>query len=100
MTLKGGIIEMRIRDGIVTGQEYLWKQSDGWDWFGTFRWWEVFVEFTGLNGSGGAWLKEKWRWNGSSQTMREDIKTLSYEETEAIVRDIKSCPNIENEEER
>jgi len=81
---------MKICDGIFTDKEYLYRCSDSWDWFGTFRWWEVFVEFSGLNGGGGVWIKEKWRWNGSKETIREDIKTLGYEETTELISKIKS----------
>ncbi len=83
------IDNMEIREGIFTGRDYYWKRTDGWDWFGTRRWWEVSIEFTGLNGSGGAWVKEKWRWNNNPQVVKEEILTLSIEKTEEIVIEIK-----------
>ena len=79
--------------GLQTGKEYYWKRSEGWNWFGTSRWWEVFVEISGLNGGGGAWLVERWRWNGSSETIHEHIKSLSYEETRKITEEIKLAGN-------
>ena len=64
------------------GREYYWKRSDGWTWIdGQERWWEVFVEASGFNGAGGYWIEERWRWNGSSETIRAQIRTLSAEET-------------------
>lgn len=81
---------MEIRDGLFTGHDYYWKRTDGWDWFGAPRWWEVSIEFLGLNGSCGAWLKEKWRWNGNPQVVREDIRTLSFEDTEKLIEEIKA----------
>lgn len=81
---------MKIYKNIETNKEYFWKRTDSWDWFGVKRWWEIFIEFSGLNGSGGAWLIEKWRWNGSTQNIRNDIKTLSYEKTIKIITDIQA----------
>ena len=69
---------------IELGKEYYIGKSNGWDWFGTHRWWEIFVIIDGFNGSGGYWLRERWRWNGSSQNIREEIKTLSLEESQEV----------------
>ncbi len=81
---------MQIADGIETGKEYYWKRSAGWQWNDRERWWEVFVEFDGLNGAGGAWLREKWRWNGSQQTIYNQPRSLSYQETAEIIEQIKT----------
>ena len=81
---------MEIREGIFTDCEYFLDRTKAWNWFGTPRWWEIFVEFHGLNGMGGAWLSERWRWNGSNQTIIESIYTLSYEKTEEIITKLKS----------
>ena len=69
-------------------KEYYWKRTDGWDWFGTQRWWEIFIVPTGYNGVGGLWLLERWRWNGSSQTIREEVRTLSHAESQQIVKEV------------
>ena len=100
-TDEGG--EMKIYDNIETKKEYFWKKSDPWDWFGVKRWWEVFVEFSGLNGGGGAWIIEKWRWNGSTENIRTDIKSLPFEETMKIIHKIlphptKSAPVVDENE--
>lgn len=76
---------MKIADGIETGREYYWRRTDGWDWNGARRWWEVFVEFSGFNGAGGVWLTERWRWNGSAQTMREQPRSLRLTESLEVV---------------
>lgn len=77
------------KPNLQIGIDYFWKRTNGWDWFGVERWWEVSVEFTGLNGAGGAWIKEKWRWNGSAQTVREDIRSLGHAETMKIIEEIR-----------
>jgi len=69
-------------------REYYWKRTPGWDWFGTPRWWEVFIVPLGFNGAGGLWLKERWRWNGSDENIREEIRTLSAGETLALLSQI------------
>ena len=68
------------------GREYFWKRTNGWDWFGERRWWEVFVIASGLNGSGGYWLTELWRQNNSREVIRENVRTLSAEESSALER--------------
>lgn len=70
------------------GREYHWKRTDGWNWFGTERWWTVFIEVTGLNGVGGYWINEYWRWNGSPNNTLHNIRTLSLEESIQLTRDI------------
>ena len=81
---------MIISPGIETGIEYFWKRSVPWDWFGSKRWWEIFVEFSGFNGGGGAWIVERWRWNGSAETIRYQPDSLSWEKTKALISEIKS----------
>lgn len=79
---------MIINNGISSGQEYYWKSSNSWIWAGDRRWWDITIEFSGLNGAGGAWLIERWRWCGSSQTMITQPRSLSYEETQKLIREI------------
>jgi len=81
---------MVISPGIETGVEYFWKRTKGWNWLGSTRWWEVFVEFSGLNGGGGAWIIERWRWNGSAETLRCQPASLSLEKTKKLIDEIKS----------
>lgn len=79
------------------GQIYYWKRTDGWDWFGTRRWWEVFVTIDGLNGSGGYWLKEHWRWNGDSEDVRTELRTLNPEESQSLQHDIEKAMEATND---
>jgi hypothetical protein len=81
---------MQIVDGIETGKKYYWKRSKGWDWFGTTRWWEYFVEFAGFNGSGGLWLVETSSWNGSDQEMFRQPRSLSREDSAKVVEQVKA----------
>ncbi len=74
---------------LAEGREYYWKRTGSWKWFdGLEHWWEIFVEVCGMNGVGGYWLYERWRWNGSSHNIRNEIRTLSYEESRRLDRDI------------
>ena len=74
---------------VVPGVEYYWRRTEGWDWFGTPRWWQVFVVFAdGMNGGGGACIEERWRWNGSSQTIRRQPRNLTYAETVELRSDL------------
>lgn len=53
--------------------EYLEDRTDGWNWFGEFRWWEIFIVWDG--GFAGGTLpscRRLWRWNGSNETLRTD----------------------------
>lgn len=76
---------MRIEQGI----EYYWKRTDGWKWLdGRDCWWEVFVVFHGINGGGGASIEERWRWNGSSETIRTQPRNLTTQQTEDIIKEI------------
>lgn len=73
----------------IPGVEYYWKRTDGWNWFGTPHWWEVFVVFAnGMNGGGGACIEERWRWNGSSQNMRTQPRNLSLDETRELIGEL------------
>ena len=85
----GGNGEM---SALTIGREYYWKRSNGWDWFGTDRWWEVFVKIAGLNGGGGYWIEENWRWNGSGETIRCEIKSLTADESRELERAIRPTP--------
>jgi hypothetical protein len=74
---------------LEVGVEYYWKRSGSWRWFdGLEHWWEVFVEVSGFNGSGGYWLYERWRWNGSSENIRNEIKTLSYHDSAVLSKEV------------
>jgi hypothetical protein len=73
----------------VPGVEYYWKRTDGWKWDGRDCWWEVFITFyDGMNGGGGACITELWRWNGSSQNMRQQPRNLSLEETRRLIGEL------------
>lgn len=69
--------------------EYYWKRTDSWTWNGTERWWECFVIFhDGMNGGGGAFIEERWRWNGSDQNMRVQPRNLSLFETRQLLSEL------------
>lgn len=70
------------------GREYYWTRTPGWDWFGTWRWWEVFIVPLGWDGGGGVWAEERWRWNGSANTLRRTVDSLSAGETLALMTEI------------
>jgi hypothetical protein len=70
---------------IKMNTEYFWKRTDGWNWDGVQRWWEIFVVPLGFNGGGGWWIKEIWRWNNSQENTIENIKTLSWQESAEIL---------------
>lgn len=70
--------------------EYYWKRTEGWKWFdGCEHWWEVFVVFhEGTNGGGGAYIEERWRWNGSSQNLRIQPRNLTLQETRQLIAEL------------
>ena len=69
------------------GREYYWKRTKGWTWIdGTHCWWEIFVVPLGINGVMDYWVTERWRWNGSSQTIREQTRSLSWDESRELER--------------
>jgi hypothetical protein len=77
---------------IVPGVEYFTRRTTGWNWFGTTRWWEVFVVFLdGMNGGGGACIEERWRWNGSSQNIRCEYRNLSFHQTQELIEQIRNA---------
>lgn len=47
--------------------EFFLRRTEGWNWFGEERWWEIFAVIHGFHGGGGFVITEQWRWNGSSQ---------------------------------
>lgn len=67
-----------IAPGIFVGEDYYWKRSGGWQWNGVERWWEYYVEITGMNGAGGVWCIEKSRWNGALDWQFRQPQLLSY----------------------
>ena len=78
--------------GLEVGREYYWKHTPGWQWFdGHEHWWEVFVRVSGFNGLGGYWLEEMWRWNGSPDVLRREVRTLSYEESEKLTHEVEQA---------
>lgn len=79
---------MKITDGIETDVEYYWRKTDGWDWFGTRRWWDIFVMVHGINGAGGLSITELWRWNGSSHTIRNIPRNLSHAESRELIESV------------
>lgn len=70
--------------GLEIGKTYLSKRSQPWDWFGEQRWWEVFTTVTGLNGGGGYWVREEWRWNNSTTTTSTHVRTLSLRQSREL----------------
>ena len=77
-----------IAPGIFVGEDYYWKRSDGWQWDGRERWWEYYVEITGMNGAGGLWIREKSRWNGTHTWHFTQTHTLSYEKSCELIAQI------------
>jgi len=74
---------------VVPGVEYYWKRTTGWQWDGEERWWEIFIVFhDGMNGGGGACVREIWRWNKSLQDMRVQPRNLTYAETIELLREL------------
>ena len=69
--------------------EYFWKRTDGWVWNGVERWWDVFISFyDGMNGAGGAYIEERWRWNGSDQNLRVQPRNFSLTETRKLIAEL------------
>jgi len=69
---------------IVEGKEYYWKSTESWSWFGANHWWDVFVVVTGYNGTGGACIEERWRWDHSNETIRREYRDLTMFETAVL----------------
>ena len=77
-------------EGLQTGVVYPWRKTGSWKWFDGLRhWWEIDIELSGRNGVGGLWLVELWHWNGSSEILIRQPKTLPYQESREIIRHIK-----------
>ncbi len=74
---------------MVLNQNYYLGRSNSWKWNGVSRHWNIFVSLIGYNGAGGGWFRETWRWNKSSQVLGEQIKTLSWEDTQKIFHAVK-----------
>jgi hypothetical protein len=74
---------------LLSGRDYYWKRSDGFQWDGRERWWEFYVEIhPGMNGGGGVWIHEKSRWNGAFNWQFNTPRNLSHEETRDMFRAI------------
>jgi hypothetical protein len=70
------------------GSTHLSKQSNSWKWDGVDRWWNVFTTINGYNGAGGYWVTDEWRWNNSAQTIRTDIRSLSFDASRELETEI------------
>lgn len=70
--------------------EYYWKRTEGWKSLsGENRWWEVFVVFhDGMNGAGGAYITELWRWNNSFNNLRVINRNLTLTETRQLLSEL------------
>jgi len=42
----------------------------------------------GMNGGGGAFIEERWRWNGSSQNIRVQPRNLTLQETQQLIAEL------------
>lgn len=73
---------------LTIGSKFTVKKSNGWDWFGTFRWWEADIEVTGFNGSGGYWIVERWHWNGSPNILQTQPRTLTPKESRELETEV------------
>ena len=74
---------------LIPGVLYYWKRTGSWQFNGAERWWEIYIVFEdGFNGSGGACIREIWRWNNSSQNMRDQPRNLNIPETVALLGEL------------
>lgn len=71
-------------EGLDIGKSFTAKRGSGWNWNGVERWWEVETTVTGYNGAGGYWVTENWHWNGSPQFLRNEIRSLTAEQSRAL----------------
>lgn len=81
-----------IAEGIELGREYYWKRSGGWKnlWDDGTNWWEWFVEINGFNGAGGLWITEVLKWHNSGATHSTQPRTLSYEDSAKLIRELQA----------
>ena len=92
---------MKITASLETGVDYYWKRSEGWTGLNgqPDQHWEYYIEFSGFNGTGGAWVVEKvrlhgCRWypatatRGGSEWFCRQPRTLSRYETWKLIREI------------
>lgn len=58
------------------------QRGGSWPWFdGQQHWWETFlVWLNGWDGAGNYVCERRWRWNGSSQTIRAEYVHLPESE--------------------
>lgn len=70
------------------GRQYLSMQTDGWQWNGVHRWWNVFTTATGYNGAGGYWIIREWMWNNSHQVMRTEVASLSSDQSRELEAEV------------
>lgn len=71
-------------EGLDIGVSFTAKRGKGWQWDGRERWWEVVTTVTGYNGAGGYWVAENWRWNGGAPFRRDEIRSLTAEQSRAL----------------
>lgn len=81
-----GALDLRTErpEGLDIGVSFTAKRGSSWQWDGRERWWEVTTTVTGYNGVGGYWVTEGWHWNGSSQWLRDDIRSLTAEQSRTL----------------
>jgi hypothetical protein len=82
---------MRITDRLETGVDYYWRRSESWKGHdGGDRWWEWFVEISGLNGAGGLWIVEKLRHHGQVRWHSKQPRTLGYSDSLKLVGELEA----------
>jgi hypothetical protein len=92
---------MKITATLETGVDYYWKRSEGWRGLSGQPdcHWEYYVEFSGFNGAGGAWIVEKTRHHGcrwyppskvssGGEWFCRQPRTLSAYDTWKLIREI------------
>jgi hypothetical protein len=68
--------------------EYYAGRTDGWTWVdGEQHWWEKWLVLDGFDGLGQYVCQVRWRWNGSSQTLRTDHVHLPESELRKLIEE-------------
>ena len=72
--------------GLVAGREYYEGRTEAWKWFdGKEHWWELWIVWLdGWDGLGQWVCERRWRWNGSSETLRTDYVRLTADQVKAL----------------